>query len=101
MTAPSMHGEHVSRHLAHLARAHDPLEIQALLDRAALHRKGHALSNIEGSDIGPAECTRYLEAVRQVLGDAEYYPARVNFILARCACLAQPSAADISRGTHN
>jgi hypothetical protein len=101
MTAPSMHGDHVSRHLAHLARAHDALEIRALLECATLRRSGAELISIEGSDIGPAECTRYLEAVRQVMGDAEYYPARVNFILARCACLAQPSGADIPRGTHN
>lgn len=83
----STHASHLARHLDHLSKTHGREELDALLERAAMHWDGSRLTSGNGGEVGSAECARYLEAVREVLGDSVYMPARVNFILARCSCL--------------
>lgn len=85
------HREHVARHLDRLARSCGDAQARAVLDLTSLRLVGAQLTTSQGGDVGPAECAQYLEAVKLVLGDPEYLPARVNFILARCTCLTQPA----------
>ena len=96
MTAPSSHREHLARHLERVSRSFGAAKAQAVLERATLHLEGSQVKTSNGGEVGPTECTQYLEAVRMVIGDTEYFPARVNFILAGCSGVQGPEAADRS-----
>lgn len=91
MTSDSSHSEHLSRHLKQVRRTLDAAQVDALLEAAGLRAVGGELKTVAGKDLGPDACARYLEAVKRELGDAVYYPARVNFILARCSGVRQDS----------
>ena len=92
MNATRSHEEHLARHVARLRRTIDAATVRALLETAGLRDGLAGLKNLDGGDVGPSECASYLDALRRVLGDAEYYPARVNFILARCSSMAETVA---------
>jgi hypothetical protein len=87
MTGLATHGEHLGRHLQKLKPRFDHTRVQELLDAAGLQEGSGGVKSAAGGEIAPMHCAAYLDALRGILGDAEYYPARVNFILARCSCV--------------
>lgn len=88
MNGLASHGEHLARHLQRIKRTLDPAKVEGVLRAAGLREGEVGLKGADGSEVGPAQCASYLDAIRRLLGDAEYYPARVDFILARCSSVA-------------
>jgi len=96
VTSPSSHREHLARHLDRVSRSFGAAQAQAVLERATVHLEGSQVKTSQGGEVGPTDCTQYLDAVRAVIGNTEYFPARVNFILAGCSGVHGPEAAERS-----
>jgi hypothetical protein len=97
MSAPLKHHEgHIARHLTEMGRIRSAEHVTQLLQGSGLRFDGEHVTRLDGSPLTDADCLRYLDTVKAVLGAAPHSFARVNFLLAGCT-VAEMAAKSVAR----